>query len=171
MATFRVFEFPNAMREKTISGENIRLIPDGFSFLALIFPFIWLFWHRLWLALGVYLVLVSLFVVMSDWINPFLGFFLNSLVGLYIGFEGNNWRTSKLVYNGWEEVDVILASNVLEAELRFFDRRSENTSAQDFSDDGPESTLSPSSAVRPRRAPQQRSVIGGFPVKPAGSRL
>ena len=35
----------------------VLFVRDGFSWFAFFIPFFWLIWHRLWLALAVYLVL------------------------------------------------------------------------------------------------------------------
>ena len=99
------------------------------------------------------------FVLASELVNPLIGLFLNSLLGLYLAFEGTNWRAKKYLSNGWQEVDVVLASNYEEAEMRAFAHRE---------DDVPQNEVEPTA---PKRMPQAlkrppsktKPVIGSFP--------
>ena len=159
MAAYRVFEFPNAMPEQVQDGRNVELIRDGFSFLVLLFPALWLLWNRVWFGFAIYIVFILAFVLASELINPLIGLFLNSLLGLYLAFEGTNWRANKYLRNGWQEVDVVLASNYEEAEMRAFANR-----------DGvlPQMEAVPAAIMQtpkvPKRQPvKTRSVIGSFP--------
>ena len=159
MAAYRVFEFPNAMPEQVQDGRNVELIRDGFSFLAVLFPAVWLLWNRVWFGFGFYVALILVFILASELINPLIGVFLNSLLGLYLGFEGTNWRAKKYLGNGWQEVDVVLASNYEEAEMWAFANR-----------DGapPQMETVPAAIIQTPKAPKRqpvktRSVIGSFP--------
>ena len=159
MAAYRVFEFPNAMPEQVQDGRNVELIRDGFSFLVLLFPALWLLWNRVWFGFAIYVVFLLTFVLASELINPLIGFFLNSLLGLYLAFEGTNWRAKKYLRNGWQEVDVVLASNYEEAEMRAFANREDGV---------PQNEVEP---ILPKRMPQAlirkpskiKPVIGSFP--------
>ncbi|MEO1066758.1 MAG: DUF2628 domain-containing protein, partial [Pseudomonadota bacterium] len=123
MATYRVFKFTDALPEAVENGDNIRIVRDGFSVLALVFPLLWLLWHRLWIGVLAYLVIAAAFIAVSELVNPLIGFALNSLFGLYLGFEATNWQTMTLTRNGWKEVDVVLASDGEEAEMRALGRQ------------------------------------------------
>jgi len=159
MAAYRVFEFPNAMPEKVQDGRNVELIRDGFSFLVLFFPALWLLWNRVWFGFAIYVVLILVFVLASELINPLIGVFLNSLLGLYLGFEGTNWRAKKYLANGWQEVDVVLASDYEEAEIRVFANHED-----DVVDEKPEPALSKRTPQAVKRPPAKtKPVIGSFP--------
>ena len=159
MAAYRVFEFPNAMPEQVQDGRNVELIRDGFSFLVLFFPALWLLWNRVWFGFAIYVVFLLAFVLASELINPLIGFFLNSLLGLYLAFEGTNWRAKKYLSNGWQEVDVVLASNYEEAEMRAFANRADHGVEQ-----MPEPVPSkPISQVLKRPLSKTKPVIGSFP--------
>ena len=166
MAAYRVFEFPNAMPEQVQDGRNVELIRDGFSFLAVLFPAVWLLWNRVWFGFSFYVALILVFILASELINPLIGVFLNSLLGLYLGFEGTNWRAKKYLGNGWQEVDVVLASNYEEAEMRAFANRD---------DDLPQQQVEPVavkriSQVLKRPPAKTKSVIGSFPSPSIRSR-
>ena len=159
MAAYRVFEFPNAMPEQVQDGRNVELIRDGFSFLAVLFPVVWLLWNRVWFGFAIYVVFILVFILASELINPLIGVLLNSLLGFYLGFEGTNWRAKKYLGNGWQEVDVVLASNYEEAEMRAFANRSDSI---------PQKQVDPVVAKRTpqvmkRPSAKTKSVIGSFP--------
>ena len=159
MAAYRVFEFPNAMPEQVQDGRNVELIRDGFSFLVLLFPVLWLLWNRVWFGFAIYVVFILAFVLASELINPLIGFFLNSLLGLYLGFEGTNWRAKKYLGNGWQEVDVVLASNYEEAEMRAFANRAGGSTQIEAEPAALKRT--PQAVKRPPA--KTKSVIGSFP--------
>ena len=159
MAAYRVFEFPNAMPEQVQDGRNVELIRDGFSFLVLLFPALWLLWNRVWFGFAIYVVFLLTFVLASELINPLIGFFLNSLLGFYLAFEGTNWRAKKYLKNGWQEVDVVLAGNYEEAEMRAFANR-----IDDVVEEKPEPILpNRISQVLKRPPSKTKPVIGSFP--------
>lgn len=162
MATYRVFEFPNALAQAVADGDNVRLVRDGFSVLALLFPVLWLLWHRLWLELVVYIIFLTAFSLSQ----PVLGIVMNALLGLYVAFEGTNFLASKLTYHGWNEVDLVLAGNVEEAEARAFSRRTLPAKAPVHVKPDARPVVSP--PVRPLQ--KKRQVIGTFSNTPSGSR-
>ncbi|MEP3232062.1 MAG: DUF2628 domain-containing protein [Hyphomicrobiales bacterium] len=169
MAAYRVFEFPNAMPEQVQDGRNVELIRDGFSVLVLLFPVLWLLWNRVWLGFAIYVVFLLIFVLASELINPLIGFFLNSLLGLYLAFEGTNWRAKKYLRNGWQEVDVVLASNYEEAEMRAFANRDDSVVHE--VPEHQEQILSKRISQALKRPPSKtKSVIGSFPSPSTRSR-
>lgn len=169
MASYRVFEFPHALPQKKAAGEDVRFIRDGFSFLALVFPTIWLLWQRLWIAFALFVMLMAAFVFIADKISPLLVVLLNALVGLYLGLEGTNLKSLKLKNKGWQEVDVIIANDEEEAEVRFFSKRMNEHAVREENVPTPE-TGPPLQARTPVLTQKKRSVIGGFPSHPVGTR-
>jgi hypothetical protein len=100
--------------------EKMEVIRDGFSFWALLFPFIWLLWHRLWfeailvLAAGV----VAAFIAGSPGFE-IIGSALAVLIRLYMGLESNNLRIMALRRRGWRDAALIEAGSRESAELRY----------------------------------------------------
>ncbi|MEP3524309.1 MAG: DUF2628 domain-containing protein [Hyphomicrobiales bacterium] len=168
MASYRVFELPHALPQERAAGEDVRFIRDCFLFSALIFPAVWLLWHRLWISFVVFILLMTSFIFIADIINPALVVFLNALVGLYLGFEGANLKAIKLKNSGWHEVGVVIANDEEEAEMRFFSKRANESAMEDVV------SIQPTKPKRPIRVPhtsqKPHPIIGGFPTRPAGSR-
>ena len=73
-----------------------RFIREGFSWPAFILAQLWLIYHRLWLALAVWVALEVAFVVL---VYPHVGVGISAaidgLAHLFIGLEGNRLRQVK----------------------------------------------------------------------------
>ena len=96
-------------------------LSDGFSWMALLFAWIWLVWHRLWIAGIVALVLQAgaalLIAVPGFWLGGLLlGFAIHILVAL----EGRNHYANSLVRRGWTLEGVISAADRQTAEEIYF---------------------------------------------------
>lgn len=163
MAAYRVFEFPDALPEHVADGRNVELVRDGFSFFALLVPPIWLWRNKVWFGFFIYIAFALAIVLMSELINPLIGVLLNNLLGLYLGFEGTNWKAKEYLSNGWNEVDLVLAGDDEEAEMYAFARRGAAITPV-------ETKPTPGLLFEPpkRRQPvKTRTVIGGFqPISP-----
>jgi len=103
------------------------VLPDGFSWTALLFPWIWLLWNRLWLALLGWLVVVVAFNVglSSLGVGRSSIFYANVIVALLMGLEASSLRRWTLSRGKWRQLDVVIADKEDAAEHRFFERWSQ----------------------------------------------
>ena len=106
------------------AADRFAFVRDGFHFWAALTGGLWLAWHRLWLALlGWILMLVAVDVGLSA-----LGaggsaiFWANVLVALLMGFEAASLRRWTLSRRNWRQLDIVVADDEESAERRFFDR-------------------------------------------------
>jgi len=106
------------------AADRFAFVRDGFHFWAALTGGLWLAWHRLWLALlGWILVLVAVGVGLSA-----LGaggsamLWANVLVALLMGFEAASLRRWTLSRRKWRQLDIVVADDEEAAERRFFDR-------------------------------------------------
>ena len=102
--------------------ERATIIKDGFSWPAFIFAQLWLIYHRLWLALLIWVlaeVAFTLLVLPHTATGTFIA--VDFLAHLFIGFEGNRLRLAKGARSA-VLVDVVEGRDRDEAEARFFDR-------------------------------------------------
>lgn len=104
--------------------DKFAFVRDGFHFWAAVFGVIWLAWHRLWLALiGWIVVLIAVDVGL-----PALGvgrgsvFAVNVLLALLLGFEAASLQRWTLSRRKWRQLDIVVADDEESAERRFFDR-------------------------------------------------
>ncbi|WP_337267717.1 DUF2628 domain-containing protein [Oryzifoliimicrobium ureilyticus] len=101
--------------------DKTRFIRDGFSFLAFLFPWIWLAVNRLWLAAaGAFVLQIASRVLMQQAGMWPVGAALGFATMLIVGLEGRHWLARNLVRKGWSEEAVISASSLKTAEEIYF---------------------------------------------------
>ncbi|MBA8818035.1 hypothetical protein BRY73_04795 [Ochrobactrum sp. P6BS-III] len=124
MAQFVVLEPTEASSKKKRSGTSVEhsvFVRDGFHVVALVLPFVWLAMQRLWFeafaVLGVTFLLgfVGSYFGIADAVP-----LLTLIVSLFVAFEGPNWKIAKLKRQGYIERAAIDASDLDEAEIRYF---------------------------------------------------
>lgn len=159
MAIYTVHEPP--LKDTASDPERFVFVRDGFTFWAFLLAPVWMIWHRLWLVLiGYLLVLVALQVALQ-WIGaPGAAVFaVNLLVALLIGFEAATLRRFVLARRRWRTVGTVVGDSLEAAERRFFD-----VWFKPAHDDWSQARSAATSAVPMLRAPQTAAdVIGLFP--------
>ncbi|BAB51535.1 DUF2628 domain-containing protein [Mesorhizobium japonicum] len=116
MATYVVME-PPSRSEKVDATAFVR---DGFTWLGLLVPPLWLAWHRLWIEAGLAFVVMGLLSMAGE--NLGLGLassLLSLLVSFYIGLEGQGLRIAALRRRGWHEWGVVQAGRLDDADIRY----------------------------------------------------
>ncbi|MBO6717126.1 MAG: DUF2628 domain-containing protein [Rhizobiaceae bacterium] len=114
MASYVVMEPPGR------SPGDVRFVRDGFSVLALIFPVIWLLWHRLWIeALVIFAAALCIGAAgeLSGWSGTAMA--ISFLLALYVALEGPELRIRALGRRGWQDAGVIDAADEDEAMTRY----------------------------------------------------
>ena len=104
--------------------ERFAFVRDGFHFWAAVFGPVWLVWHRLWLALiGWIIIVIAIDVGMARLGAGGTAIFLtNVLIALLTGFEASSIRRWTLSRLNWRQLDIVVADSEESAERRFFDR-------------------------------------------------
>jgi hypothetical protein len=156
--------------------DKFAFVRDGFHFWAALLGPVWLVWHRLWLALlGWIIVIVAMQVGMAR-----LGaggraiLFADVLVALLMGFEASSIRRWTLSRRNWRQLDIVVDHNAELAERRFFDRwaaKQRMLNDQPAIDRGappPTRDIAGQAFSRPPPLPQG-DIIGLFP-EPGASR-
>jgi hypothetical protein len=146
--------------------DRAELVKDGFSWGAFFFTFLWLFYHRAWLAgLGVLVGLLAAGILLDALdLGPLSTTLAQILLQVLVGLEANSLRRWTLARRGRPAVDVVTASDRDEAAMKAFGRWLAGTAAP------------PRAAGRPTQAPGglpafrgPEPVIGLFP-DPEGRR-
>lgn len=119
MAVYTVFE-PPPSGDDMRDAERTAFVREGFSWLALLLPFLWLIWHRMWLVLVMWIA-VS---VLTQWGASLVGdpapLIAGLAVSLLMGFEANGLRRWTLSRRGFRFAGVVAGANRDECERRFF---------------------------------------------------
>ena len=104
--------------------DRFAFVRDGFHVWAAIFGVVWLAWHRLWLALIGWIVLMAAIdvamVVLG--VNGTEIFLVDALLALLLGFEAASLERWTLSRRKWRQLDIVVADDEEAAERRFFDR-------------------------------------------------
>lgn len=103
---------------------SVRFIRDGFAWLGLAVPLLWLLFNRLWLATAIYVAVMICATIAAELagIGEAMAFPLSLLSGLFIGLEGNKWHRAKLRRLGFIDDGVVGGASLEDAELAYFSR-------------------------------------------------
>jgi hypothetical protein len=104
--------------------DRFAFVRDGFHVWAALLGVVWLAWHRLWLALLGWIVLMAVidFAMMRLGVSPMAIFLVDVLLALLLGFEGASLQRWTLSRRNWRQLDIVVADDEEQAERRFFDR-------------------------------------------------
>ena len=160
------------------AADKFVFVRDGFHFWAAVATVIWLLWHRLWLVLiGWIVVMIAIQFGMSA-LGASRGtiFAVNFLIAILMGFEASSLRRWTLSRRKWRQLDVVVADDEEAAEHRFFERwtaRQRGLANDQWTVDrgGPPPTRSNpgQSFSKPPPPMPQGGIIGLFP-EPGGPR-
>ena len=151
--------------------DRFAFVRDGFHVWAALLGVVWLAWHRLWLALIGWIVLMA--AVDVAMIRLGVGgttiFLVDILLALLLGFEAASLERWTLSRRNWRQLDIVVADDGEAAERRFFDRwtahqraLSNNQPAVDRGGPPPTRDIPGQPFSKPPPLPQSE-IIGLFP--------
>ena len=157
--------------------DRFAFVRDGFHFWAAVLGVVWLAWHRLWLALIGWIVLLAAidFGMVRLGVGGGMILVVNALLALLLGFEAASVKRWTLSRRNWRQLDVVVADDEEAAERRFFDRwtanqrvRANDQAAVDRGGPPPTRDVPGQPFSKPPPLPGN-SIIGLFP-EPGASR-
>ena len=169
MSVYTVHAPPERATGRLPESERIVFVRDGFSFWAFLVAPLWMLWHRMWIVLAGYIVVMAaletpmvLFGV-SVTAKALVGF----LIALLVGLEAGTLRRLTLRLRGWRNVGIVSGHDVEDAERRFFGNWMQLPPEKRGAAVPPPlppapPAASPSPPATPR-GPQAPDVIGLFP--------
>jgi Protein of unknown function (DUF2628) len=151
-------------------------VRDGFHFWAALLGVVWLAWHRLWLALIGWIVLMAVIdiAMVRLGVGAMAVLLADLLLALLLGFEAASLERWTLSRRNWRQLDIVVADDEEQAERRFFDRWTakqralNDQSAVDRGAPPPTRDIPGQPFSKPPPAPHS-DIIGLFP-QPGGSR-
>ena len=104
--------------------DRFAFVRDGFHVWAALLGVVWLAWHRLWLALLGWIVVMTAIDVGLVKLGTGSGtiFLVDVLLALLLGFEAASLKRWTLSRRKWRQLDIVVADDEETAEHRFFDR-------------------------------------------------
>ncbi len=169
MVTYTVHERADSVADVASRAESILFVRDGFAWLALFFPILWMLFYRMWLVLLAFLVVIA--VLQAGLAAAGLGELLAGWVTLgasvLFAFQANDLRRWTLARRGYAFVGLVSGRNREECEMKFFESwlpaQEPRTSVDGAQPAAPASTLpKPQPTERPS-AKSDDDVIGLFP--------
>ncbi|MDA7946393.1 MAG: DUF2628 domain-containing protein [Hyphomicrobiaceae bacterium] len=166
MITYTVHERATGETNVALRADSIIFVKEGFAWLALFFPLLWMLFNRMWLVLLGFLAVMSVLqaAAAAAGLAEMLAGWITLGASLLFAFHANDLRRWTLARNGYAFAGLVTGRDREECESRFFDGW---LAAQE-----PEGAGGPSVGVTaPTRlpAPQRRpsasddDVIGLFP--------
>lgn len=144
--------------------EQAVFLKDGFAVYAFLFTGLWLLAKRLWLAFLVFLLLWGGLLLAGSQLgfNPLAIGLAQTVIGLYLGLEGNALVEGKLIRKGWTLAGVVEGKQLDTIERRFFEQAGlEPARAPVPAPSGTSMTAYPQAGAGP-------AVVGLFPDPPRG---
>lgn len=175
MTVYSVYE-PAGEADPERRADKIAFVKEGFNWLALIVPVIWLLYRRMWLEalafLALFLTLPALFG--SDPAGKEIGGFVSLGMVVVFAFMANDLRAWSLRRRGFGFAGTASGRDRVEAELRFFSRW---LADQDRETEAPSASTPPAKSlasapiapaakthpITPTRPLGGDDVIGSFP--------
>jgi Protein of unknown function (DUF2628) len=105
------------------AADRFAFVRDGFHFWAAVLGVLWLAWHRLWLSLLGWIVLMAAidFGLLRLGVGGGTILLADILLALLLGFEAATLRRWSLSRRKWRQLDIVVADNQEAAERRFFE--------------------------------------------------
>ena len=89
-----------------VPPEDWHLMREGFAWLALVFPGLWLLFHGAWLAALLVIALPLPLLWFAPWASPVVSLAL----GVLVAFEGRDWLIERAERRGWRRVGTLTGS-------------------------------------------------------------
>jgi Protein of unknown function (DUF2628) len=123
MPVYTVHEPPRRDEDALGHSLRFRFVRDGFHFWAFLLAPLWMLWHRLWLELIAYALIVggAVFAMRRVGIEDTAGFWVALFLAVLVGLEASSLVRGKLGRRGFEQVGIVVGDGLEDAERRFFD--------------------------------------------------
>ncbi|WP_407157347.1 DUF2628 domain-containing protein [Bradyrhizobium sp. STM 3557] len=155
------------------STDRFIFVRDGFHFWAAVLGVIWLAWHRLWLALIGWIIVVAAVDALLLWIGVGRGtvFVADVLLAILLGFEASSLERWSFSRGNWQQLDIVVGDDRDAAERRFFERWAARRGAPAYDNHTVDRGAPPPTRDNGGHPPPMPhySIIGLFP-EPGGGR-
>jgi len=120
MVTYTIYQPAISSRDPIERADELVFVKDGFCWPALFFSVFWLVYHRLWLVLGLTIVIVFIiFVFLNMFSTDLAEVTLFAAILLFAG-EANAIRRMMLEKSGYNIKAVITGKSLFDCERKYF---------------------------------------------------
>lgn len=123
MATYTVFESGDSESDIAKRAEAVKFVREGFAWLALFFPLLWMLFHCMWVVLLAYLIVITVLqgLLALGGFTEMIAGWLTLGVSVLFAFQANDLRRWSLARKGYVFAGIVTGRNRSECETRFFD--------------------------------------------------
>jgi hypothetical protein len=163
VTVYSVYEPPVAASDVVARTDRLAFVREGFSWVALLVPLVWLLYHRMWIE---FVVLILVYVGLQlafggDAQGQALTAWAVLAISVLFAFEANDLRTASLERRGYRLAGVVSGRDRVDAERAFFTKwLPEQERTQTVT---PPPARRDTGARTPRSRGEGEEVIGLFP--------
>jgi len=163
MSVYTVHAPPPQNAGASPDPERFSFVRDGFSPWAFLVAALWMLWHRMWLMLLIYVVVLTGLQLAMRYagVPTALIIIVSLLLSLIVALEASTLRRLALARRGWNNLGIVSGEDLEDAERRFFDGWVRKTPTQSAA--VPATSASAPLDVPMRQMPRSSDVIGLFP--------
>lgn len=165
MTAYSVFEPPGDDADLEARVGKVAFVKDGFNWVALFLPVLWLIYQRMWLELVVFLAAIALipWLLGADPAARQLAGWLSLGLTLLFAFEANDLRGWVLQRRGYRFAAAVTGRDRTEAERAFFTNWLPRQQRRRVAIPPVANQASKGAAATPTRPSGGDEVIGSFP--------
>ncbi len=123
MITYTVYERADGESNVALRADSIVFVKEGFAWLALFVPMLWMLFYRMWLVLLAFVIimLVVQAAATAAGFGEMLAGWITLGASLLFAFHANDLRRWTLARKGYAFAGLVTGRNREECETRFFD--------------------------------------------------
>jgi hypothetical protein len=122
VTVYSVYEPPVPATDVITRADRLAFVREGFSWVALLVPLVWLLYHRMWIeSVVLFLVYVGLQLAFGgEAQGQALTAWASIAIAILFAFEANDLRTAALERRGYRLAGVVSGRDRVDAERAFF---------------------------------------------------
>ncbi|ODN70253.1 DUF2628 domain-containing protein [Methylobrevis pamukkalensis] len=120
MTLHAAYVAPGTTRDSDPDRIDVRFVKDGIAWPALVLPFVWLVWHRMWWVLAGFIAASLAVEAIGQLWRPEAATVLGLLLAVAFAVHANDLRCWSLERAGWRLAGVVEGKDRDTMELRFF---------------------------------------------------
>jgi hypothetical protein len=122
VTVYSVYEPPTEATDLTERADKLAFVKEGFSWIALLVPLLWLLYYRMWIE---FIVLLLIYVALqvafgTDTQGQAMAAWASLAIGVLFAFEANDLRAASLERRGYRLAGVASGRDRTDAERSFF---------------------------------------------------
>lgn len=165
MVTYTAHERDSDLTDISARAEAVVFVKEGFAWLAMLFPIIWLLFHQMWIVLAVFVAIFASVEagVMSMGLSDEVAMVTSLGMSGILALLANDLRRWSLARRGYRLVELVSGRDSSECEERFFTEWLASQGAERKSRPKTTEPTKPIPVAVDETTPSGDDIIGLFP--------